>query len=83
MSFQQTLEEGYGRAAREKKRNVWRKEKGAKGFNGLYKKDQASSESWVSLPSGPDPHSVALLDIHEHLPTLTRTYFFHPSVVFR
>ena len=55
-----------------KKRNVWRKERGAKGFNGLYKKDQASSESWVSLPSGPDPHSVALLDVHEHLPTLTR-----------
>ena len=54
-----------------KKRNVWRKEKGAKGFNGLYKKDQASSESWVILLSGPDPHSVALGN-HEHLPTLTR-----------
>jgi hypothetical protein len=43
--------------------------KGVKGFNGLYKKDLASS--WESLPSGPDPHSVAQ-DIHEHLPTLTR-----------
>ena len=45
--------------------------KGVKGFDGLYREDQASSESWVSLPSGPDPHSVAL-GIHEHLPTLTR-----------
>ena len=66
--FQQTLEEEYGRAAREKKRRL-AQGKGVKGFNGLYKKDLASS--WESLPSGPDPHSVAQ-DIHEHLPTLTR-----------
>ena len=66
--FQQTLEEEYERAAREKKRRL-AQGKGVKGFNGLYKKDLASS--WESLPSGPDPHSVAQ-DIHEHLPTLTR-----------
>jgi hypothetical protein len=66
--FQQTVEEEYGRAAREKKRRL-EQGKGVKGFNGLYKKDQASS--WESLPSGPDPHSVAL-DIHEHLPKLTK-----------
>ena len=66
--FQQTLEEEYERAAREKKRRL-AQGKGVKGFNGLYKKDLASS--WESLPSGPDPHSVAQ-NIHEHLPTLTR-----------
>ena len=68
MSFQRTLEVEYERAAREKRTRL-SQGKGVKGFNGLYKKDQASS--WASLPSGPDPHSVAL-DIHEHLPTLTR-----------
>jgi hypothetical protein len=68
LSFQQTLEEEYGPAAREKKKRL-AQGKGVKGFDGLYKKDQASS--FESLPSGPDPHSVAL-DIHEHLPTLTR-----------
>jgi hypothetical protein len=68
LSFQQTLEEEYERAAREKKRRLVQG-KGVKGFNGLYKKDLASS--WESLPSGPDPHSVAQ-DIHQHLPTLTR-----------
>ena len=66
--FQQTLEEEYERAAREKKRRL-AQGKGVKGFDGLYKKDFASS--WESLPSGPDPRSVAQ-DIHEHLPILTR-----------
>ena len=66
--FQQTLEEEYELAAREKKRRL-AQGKGVKGFNGLYKKDLASS--WESLPSGPDPRSVAK-DIHEHLPILTR-----------
>ena len=66
--FQQTLEEVYERAAREKRLRL-AQGKGVKGFNGLYKKDLASS--WDSLPSGPDPHSVAQ-DIHQHLPTLTR-----------
>ena len=66
--FQQTLEEEYERAAREKKRRL-AQGKGVKGFNGLYKKDLASS--FESLPSGPDPRSVAQ-DIHEHLPILTR-----------
>ena len=51
--------------------------KGVKGFNGLYKKDLASS--WESLPSGPHPNSVAQ-DIHEHLPTLSRrSTVFRPS----
>ena len=66
--FQHTLEEEYERAAREKRRRL-AQGKGVKGFNGLYKKDMASS--WDSLPPGPDHHSVAQ-DIHEHLPTLTR-----------
>jgi hypothetical protein len=66
--FQHTLEEEYERAAREKRRRL-AQGKGVKGFNGLYKKDLASS--WDSLPSGPDHRSVAQ-DIHEHLPTLTR-----------
>jgi hypothetical protein len=66
--FQHTLEEEYARAALEKKRRL-AQGKGVKGFNGLYKKDLASS--WDSLPSGPDHRSVAQ-DIHEYLPTLTR-----------
>ena len=66
--FQQKLEEEYKRAAREKKRRL-AQGKGVKGFNGLYKKDLASS--WESLPTGPDPKSVAQ-DIHKHLPILTR-----------
>jgi hypothetical protein len=66
--FQHTLEEEYERAAREKKRRL-AQGKGVKGFNGLYKKDLASS--WDSLPSGPDHRSIAQ-DIHKYLPTLTR-----------
>ena len=66
--FQQTLEEEYEHAAREKKRRL-AQGKGVKGFNGLYKKDHASS--WESLPAGPVPDSVAQ-DIHQHLPTLTK-----------
>ena len=66
--FQQTLEDEYEQAAREKRRRL-AQGKGVKGFNGLYKKDLASS--WDSLPSGPDHRSVAQ-DIHEHLPALTK-----------
>lgn len=66
--FQRTLEKEYERAAREKKIRL-AQGKGVKGFNGLYKKDMASS--WESLPAGPDPKSVAQ-DIHKHLPTLTK-----------
>ena len=68
MWFQHILEEEYERAAREKKKRL-AQGKGVKGFNGLYKKDLASS--WESLPSGPDHRSVAQ-DIHKHLPRLTR-----------
>jgi hypothetical protein len=66
--FQQSLEEEYKQAAREKKRRL-SQGKGVKGFNGSYKKDLASS--FESLPSGPHPNSVAQ-DIHQHLPTLTK-----------
>jgi hypothetical protein len=66
--FQKSLEDGYADAAREKKIRL-AQGKGVKGFNGLYKKDLASS--WESLPCGPNPDSVAQ-DIHKHLPTLTR-----------
>jgi hypothetical protein len=66
--FQQTLEDEYRRAAHEKMTRL-AQGKGVKGFNGLYKKDLASS--WDSLPSGPDPNSVAQ-DIHKHLPALTK-----------
>ena len=74
--FQELLEVRYERAAREKKMRL-RQGKGVKGFNGLYKKDLASS--WDSLPSGPNPDSVAH-DIHEYLPLLTkRGTLFRPS----
>ena len=66
--FQQSLEDEYERAAREKKMRLTQG-KGVKGFNGLYKKDMASS--WESLPPGPNPDSVAQ-DIHKHLPSLTK-----------
>lgn len=66
--FQKSLEDEYALAAREKKLRL-AQGKGVKGFNGLYKKDLASS--WESLPCGPNPDSVAQ-DIHKHLPTLTR-----------
>ena len=66
--LQQTLEEEYEQAAREKKKRL-AQGKGVKGFNGLYKRDLASS--WESLPAGPVPDSVAQ-DIHQHLPTLTK-----------
>ena len=74
--FQNTLEEEYARAAREKKKRL-SQGKGVKGYNGLYKKDTAAS--WDSLPSGPDHRSIAQ-NIHQHLPTLTkRGTLFRPS----
>ena len=74
--LQQSLEVEYKQAAREKKMRL-RQGKGVKGFNGLYKKDLASS--WDSLPPGPNPDSVAI-DIHKHLPSLTkRGTVFRPS----
>ena len=74
--FQNTLEEEYERAAREKRKRL-AQGKGVKGYNGIYKKDLASS--WDSLPSGPDHRSVSQ-DIHKHLPTLTkRGTLFRPT----
>jgi hypothetical protein len=66
--FQDTLEQEYSRAAREKKTRL-QQGKGVKAFNGMYKQDMASS--WESLPPGPDPKSVAK-DIHGYLPRLTK-----------
>ena len=66
--FQATLKDAYKRAACKKKGRLTQG-KGVKGFNGLYKKDLASS--WESLPSGPIPNSVAQ-NTHEYLSTLTR-----------
>ncbi|KAF9484414.1 hypothetical protein BDN70DRAFT_850001 [Pholiota conissans] len=66
--FQDTLEQEYARAAREKKTRL-QQGKGVKAFNGMYKQDMASS--WESLPPGPDPSSVAQ-DIHGYLPRLTK-----------
>ena len=53
----------YGRAAREKKIRLAQ----GRGIKGLYKEDMASF--WDSLPTSPDPKSVAQ-DIHQYLPTL-------------
>lgn len=66
--LQDTLEEEYKRAAREKRQRLLQG-KGVKSFNGMYKQDMASS--WESLPPGPDPNSVAR-DIHQHIPYLTK-----------
>ncbi|KAF8959503.1 hypothetical protein BDZ97DRAFT_1837439 [Flammula alnicola] len=66
--LQDTLEQEYARAAREKKTRL-QQGKGVKAFNGMYKQDMASS--WESLPPGPDPNSVAQ-DIHGYLPRLTK-----------
>ena len=74
--LQNTLEEEYSRAAREKRKRLLQG-KGVKGFNGQYKKDMAAS--WDSLPAGPDHRSVAQ-NIHQYLPTLTkRGTLFRPS----
>lgn len=74
--LQDTLENEYKRAAREKKTRL-AQGKGVKAFNGMYKQDMASS--WESLPPGPEPTSIAT-DIHAYLPSLTKkSSFFRPN----
>lgn len=65
--FQDMLEIRYAVIAREKRQRL-QAGKGVKK-NGIYIHDRAAS--FESLPSGPDPKSVAM-DVHKYLPRLTK-----------
>lgn len=67
--FQEWLESEYERMARVKRTHL-ESAKGSKKKAGLYKHAEKAS-SFESLPTGPDPKSIAV-DVHKYIPALSK-----------